>query len=182
MKLESFNRSIYIAVVSGILTASVSIPATGQLNKKEIYLATELNNVICGYSRIILSDSTIDGKKVEVLKQTAFANFFALGHDITQYQEFTYHIDPSTGNFIYHDSFHQQGETTISGAMYVAGDTIRITSPDAEDLTLTNLPEGLITPNTQFYPYLRNDFVTNKLDSNTYPLFNVRTGDLYKNR
>ncbi len=176
MKLKSFNECIFIAFVSGILSASASISVAGQQNKKEIYLATELNNVICGYSRIILSDTTINGMNVEVMKQTSFFNFFALGHDITQCQKFNYHIDPSTGNFIYHDSFHQQGENTMSSSMYVAGDTIRITTPDSDDISLTNLPEGLIIPNTQFYPYLRNDFVANKMNSKTYPLFNVRTG------
>ncbi len=156
----------------------VNVPVIGQQIKKEIYLATELNNTLCGYSHIILSDSTVNGKPVDVMKQTVLANFYALGHDITQRQKFTYYIDPATGNFIYHDSFHQQGETTMSIAMYVEGDSIRMAGQEAGDVTITELPKGLIMPNTQFYPYLRDDFVTEGLNSKTYTVFSVRTGKI----
>ena len=157
---------------------SLSLPVEGQVHKKELYLATELNNVVCGYSRIVLYDSTINNQEVKVLKQNAFNNFYALGTEITQHQVFTYYIDPSSGNFIYHDSYHKQGEEVMSGTMYVEEDLIRISSPDTEDVIITDLPYGLITPNTQFYPYLRNDFACGTLDSTSYPIFNVRSGKI----
>lgn len=165
-----------LLLCSFFITASFS--AEGQVYNKEIYLATELNNVVCGYSRIVLYDSIINNKKVEVLEQHAFTNFLALGSEITQHQVFTYYIDPSTGNFIYHDSYHKQGEEVMRGAMYVKEDQIRIVSKDSEDIIITDLPADLILPNTQFYPYLRNDFASGTLDSTSYSIFNVRTGTI----
>ena len=158
------------------------LPTAGQAQKNEIYLATELNNVVCGYSRIVVYDSIINNKKVEILEQNTFNNFFALGSEITQHQVFNYYIDPSTGNFIYHDSYHKQGEEVMRGAMYVEDDLIRISSPDTEDIIISDLPADLIIPNTQFYPYLRDDFASGKLDSTTYPVFNVRTGRIEETR
>jgi len=175
--LERLNKLKQIIILCSFFVP-VSLPTEGQAIKKEIYLATELNNVVCGYSRIVLYDSIINNKNVEVLKQNAFNSFYALGSEITQHQVFKYYIDPSTGNFIYHDSYHKQGDEIMRGAMYVEEDLIRITSPDTEDIIITDLPSDLIIPNTQFFPYLRKDFASGTLDSTSYPIFNVRTGKI----
>jgi len=168
----------FIALAITFLLVSASSPSYSQQIQKEFYLAVEFNNVICGYSRILLSDSTIDGKKVQVLLQSAFANFFALGQDISQYQKFTYYIDPETGNFIYHDSYHKHGEVELGGAVLVEGDTLLITSPGKEDEIISNLPVDIILPNTQFFPYLLKDFVGHNLDTKSYHIYDVRTGKI----
>lgn len=170
--------STIISLILCLVSISFSLPAEGQVHKKEIYLATELNSVVCGYSRIILYDSVINNQEVEVMRQEAFNNFHALGSEISQHQVFTYYIDPSKGNFIYHDSYHKQGEELMRGAMYVEEDLIRITSPDTEDVIITDLPADLITPNMQFFPYLRKDFASGTLDSTSYSIFNVRTAKI----
>lgn len=167
-----------MAIVSIFIGFAAFYPDYGRQIKKEFYVAIELNTVLCGYSRIVLFDSMISDQKVEILKQETFASFFALGRDITQHQIFTYHINPASGNFIYHDSYHKQGEIELSGAVYVERDVIRVTSPEKEEEITTGLPVNLILPNTQFCPYLLNDFVVNQLDTKTYPVFNLRTGKI----
>jgi len=170
------NRGIAIAL-SFLILITTSV-VEGQQDDNELYLAIELNGVVCGYSKITVSDSLMNGKKYQIMNQSTFANFFALGKDISSYQKFTYHIDPGNGNFIYHDSYHKQGDVIMGGAVYVWDDTIRITTPKGEEEVITNLPENLILPNTQFYQYILIDFVDLKKDTMTYQTYDVRTGKI----
>lgn len=68
MKAKSQNIKIFIVITFIFLLISAYYPVYGQQGNKEFYMAIELNNVLCGYSRILLSDSLINGKKVEVLR------------------------------------------------------------------------------------------------------------------
>jgi hypothetical protein len=82
------------------------------------------------------------------IDQKTFISFKAIGRDISQKQLFTYHLDPADGNFVYHDSYMEQGEQKTGATM----------------------------PNTMFFPHLKTDFGTKGVDSATYRTFNVRTG------
>ncbi len=139
------------------------------------YSAIEFNNVLCGYSVISLSDSLVKGNTIKVLRQNTFFNFTALGKDVTQFHKYTYFIDTSSGNFIYHDSYHKQGNIESGGFVYVEDGKIRVTSLDGSGDTLIPLPENVVLPNTQFFPYLIYDFGDGNLEKKTYQIFEVRT-------
>jgi hypothetical protein len=145
---------------------------------RDYYMAIELNDILCGYSEITLSETEQDGRKIALLDQKNFINFSALGKNIVQKQKFSYHIDKKTGNFIYHDSYMEQGETRMSGAVYVEGNNIRLTSKDSEKDIVIPLPENTILPNTQFYPYLLQDFGKNNTNKKTYQIYDVRSGKI----
>jgi len=52
---------------------------------------------------------------------------------------------------------------------------IRVTSLDGSGDTIIPLPENVVLPNTQFYPYLLHDFGDGNLEKKTYQIFEVRT-------
>lgn len=170
-----FNHKISTLVCLLICILIVS-PGYSNTQPEKYYVAIEFNKVLCGYSEITLSDSLINGREITVLRQEVHFDFSALGRDMSQYQKFTYHIDPVTGNFIYHDSFFKQEGMERGGRAYVEEGKVRFTSFDSSDAEIFDLPENTILPNTQFFHYLRNDFADQALEQKVYQVFDVRTG------
>ena len=163
-----------ISILLLIFGLVLNIHANGKDGQK-IFTAIDLNGTVCGYSEIYISDSLINGKECIVLKQNTFANFHALGKDISQHQRFTYYIDKESGNFIYHDSYFKQGEMEMGGNAYVEGNRIRIVEINGNE-TIMDLPEGTILPNTQFYPYLIDEEVDEASWIKKFMVYDVRTG------
>ena len=145
--------------------------------KDKLFIAIELNNVLCGYSEIDLSDSLINGKELIILRQNTYANFHALGRDITQHQKFTYHIDAENGNFIYHDSYHKQGDIEMGGMVSVKDNTITTLDLEGNE-TSSQITEEIILPNTQFFPYLLRDPEDKTLWTKTFEVYDVRSGKI----
>jgi len=128
-------------------------------NTNKTFNAIELNNVICGYTEIEYTDTIISGKNYLILHQNTFANFHALGRDISSQQKFVYHVDLVSGNFIYHKSYIHQGDTEIGGEMFFEDNQLRIVTLEGKE-EIIEIPDGTILPNTQPYPYFKNDSFT----------------------
>jgi len=174
MKTNAFLNLFSIAL------AAISILSPVQSMSQEndrTFMAIEFNNVVCGYSEIVFSDTTIAEKPYIILNQKAFANFHALGRDISQHQQFIYYIDPLSGSFMYHKSYHNQGDIEMGGDSYVEGDTLRIVDLNGEE-KLIGVPKGTILPNTQLFTYLKTDFADKGLNSKKYQIYDVRTGQV----
>lgn len=144
-------------------------------NTNKTYIAIEVNNVLCGYSEIDFSDTIIEDKNYIVLNQKTFANFHALGRDISSHQKFDYHIDPESGNFVYHKSFTHQGETVMGCEIYTIGNQLRIINDGNEEII--EVPNEIILPNTQLFPHLKTAF-SNQVNSKKYEVFDLRTGQV----
>ncbi len=170
-----------IAIYSLFLLAVLSLVACSDRGQKEedsssgYYIAIEINGDLCGYSRIRLSDSTLGGKNIRILRQNTWLSFKAMGKVINQYQRFTYFINPSTGNFIYHDSYIKQGNLGMGGYMHVENGKVRVTTLEGRQDTVVVLPENVVLPNTQFFPWLADDLGTGELTEQNYTVFDVRT-------
>jgi len=161
-----------------LVAISVFMPLQSMSQETEkIFMAIEFNNVVCGYSEIEFSDTTIQGKDYIILDQKTFANFHALGRDISHHQKFLYHIDPESGSFIYHKSYHNQGEIEMGGDSYVEDNQLRIVTLDGKE-EIYEIPKGTILPNTQLYSYLKNDFTDKELNSKKYDIYDLRTGEV----
>ena len=178
MKTQIITPNRFAAGIIIILSFLFSIPSNCQ-EKEKIYVAIEFNEVLCGYSEIDLSDINIKGKEYILLKQNTYANFHVLGRDISQHQKFTYHIDTESGNFIYHDSYHKQEDVKMGGAFYFEDNKIRTVSLDGE-VTISEISEGVILPNTQFYPYLINEPENKLLWPKKLSIYDVRSGKIKK--
>jgi hypothetical protein len=141
-------------------------------------MGIELNNVLCGYSEILLKEITEDKESYLRIDQQTYISFKALGKEISQKLIFSYKINPETGNFIYHDSYIEQGEHKLSGTMVVGGDSIIVTGSKEDESQKVFLPDDVILPNTIFFPYLKKDFGLRNLESKTYTMFDVRSGKI----
>ena len=172
-----FKHKISLLVVFVIYSLTGN-PGMSSTQADRFYIAIEFNKVLCGYSEVTVSDSIINGKNHKVLSQEVHFDFSALGRDMSQYQKFTYHIDPATGNFIYHDSFHRQEGVERGGQAFVEDGKVRFVSGDNQDDEVFDLIEGAILPNTQFYYHLKKDFGDKAVEQKAYQVFDVRTGKI----
>ncbi len=173
---SSRNRktvTLYITLFITLLSSSCWLSAQGQIEK--YFIGIELNNTLCGYTEVYVTPPQSTTSPYLTIDYKTYISLRAIGQDITQKQLFTYHIDPENGNFMYHDSYMEQGEQKLSATMTVVDDSLYI---QAEDQAATGvyLPENTLLPNTMFFPHLQKDFGTGGLDSATYRMFNVRSG------
>ena len=169
------NRSVVFSIVPlvALLTCSGWLSAQDRIEK--YFLGIELRDVLCGYSEVYVTPPQSDEAPFVALDQKTYISFRALGQDMSQKQVFTYRIDPAGGNFIYHDSYMEQGDMQMSATMTVEGDSLHI-QPEGQEATSVYLPENTLLPNTMFFPHLKTDFGIRGLDSVSYRMLNVRTG------
>jgi len=165
--------SLYIPLFLALLTCSGWLSAQDQVEK--YFIGIELRDILCGYSEVYVTPPPPDDAPFLALDQKTYISLKALGQDMSQKQVFTYRIDPATGNFTYHDSYLEQGETQMSATMTVVDDSLVI-QPEGQATTTVFLPENTVLPNTMFFPHLQADFGIRGLDSCSYRMLNVRTG------
>lgn len=156
-----------------LLICSYRLSAQDQIEK--YFIGIELNGVLCGYSEVYVAQPLTTGTPYINIDQKTFISFKAIGRDISQKQLFTYRLDPADGNFIYHDSYMEQGEQKTGATMTVMNDSLHI-QPEGQAASTVYLPENTLLPNTMFFPHLKTDFGIQGVDSATYRTFNVRTG------
>lgn len=165
-------------------TPKSDFPAPGPENEvavpgqKTYYTAIEINGVLCGYSVQSVRNIREEDREYTNLEQRTMVSFAMLGQDFVQRQKFTYHIDPKTGNFFYHDSYLEQADTKVSGVVSVHNNVLTLKTSDGSDDRVTNLPEKTILPNTLCFPYLKRDFAGAGNHPVTYAMYNPRTGDV----
>jgi len=165
--------SLFIPLCFALLNCSGWLPAQDRIEK--YFVGIELRDVLCGYSEVYVTPSQSGDASFLALDQKTYISFRALGQDLSQKQVFTYRIDPATGNFMYHDSYTEQGDTQMSASMTVEGDSLFI-QPEGQAANSVFLPENTVLPNTMFFPHLKRDFGIRGLDSCSYRMLNVRTG------
>ena len=169
----SISKILFLA---GLMLVSANANSLDDIQK--LFMGIELNNVLCGYSEILLKETTEDKKSYLQIDQQTYISFKALGRDISQKQIFSYKINQETGNFIYHDSYMEQGEHKMSAIMEVDGDSIILCGSSEEGSQKVFLPDDAILPNIVFYPFLKKDFGIDKSESMTYNMFDVRSGKI----
>ncbi len=156
-----------------LLTAT-SPHALGQEPATEYYYGIEANGVLCGYAKIEVSPLLLDGRQLTLLKHEVVTQSSALGNQVDSRIRLTYHLDPLTGRFTYHDSAIEQGSTRLGSAIRIEGDTARCTSTLSDQETLVALPKDAILENTVFFPHLKTDFAERGLETKMYSIFEVR--------
>jgi len=151
-----------------------------QVEPQRLYYGIEINGVLCGYSEINLSPMVKDGKDMTLLKQNVFAMLSALGSKFNTEVKLTYHIDPATGKFNYHDSEIKQGQVQLNSVTHIEGNTARFTSTPGNRETTIELPPDVIFENTLSFPHLIRDFVERKMDKASYEIYEVRETEVQK--
>jgi len=180
MKGSKKQCLIYVLVLL-ILVFSGSFQAqAAQLEQEKLYYGIEINGVLCGYSEISLSPMVKDGKDMTLLKQKVFAMLSALGSKFNTEVKLTYHIDPATGKFTYHDSEIKQGPVQLGSVIHIEGDTARFTSTPGNKETIIKLPSDVVLENTLSFPHLIRDFVEDKMNKASYEIYEVREVEVQK--
>ena len=154
--------------------------ALGASQEQQIVHSIEYGGKLCGYSRFHLSDLEQDGEPLLLLEQKTYMMLSLLGAELNPEFEFTYHIDPETGGFVFHDSHIRQGEVELGMALFIEDGSARMTTPDSKEETVIPLPAGTILPNTLLFPHLHEDFVVLGLAEKTYDVFEVRAGAMHQ--
>ncbi len=96
-----------------------------RIEHQTLYYGVEINGVLCGYSEVKISPMVMEGKDVILLKNKIFAMLSALGSKFNTQVNLTYHIDPVTSKFTYHDSEIKQGPTQLGSKIFISGNTAR---------------------------------------------------------
>jgi len=86
----------------------------------------------------------------------------------------TYHIDPATNAFTYHESLLEQGPARLTSAIRIEGRTAWVSDGTGGKETAVDLPADVVLANTLFHRHLVADFVGGKAETKTYLLFDGR--------
>ena len=164
-----------------LLLSLIGVAArAGQIEPQKFYYGIEIDGVLCGYSEISLTPIVAEGRALTLLEQTTFAMLSALGSQFNSEVKLTYHIDPATGRFTYHDSHISQGPAQLSSVLRIEGATARYLATPAEPELSVPLPPEAILENTLWFPHLVRDFVERSLAQATYDIFEVREAEVQK--
>lgn len=140
----------------------------------EYYYGIEINGTLCGYARFETSPLFQDGRTMLLLKQEVLMHVAALGGRVESRLDLTYHIDPATGRFTYHDSTIAQGGMRMFMKIRIEGPQAMVSGGGAEPEQAVSLPPDVVLANTLYHPHLVADFVDRKLETATYPIFDGR--------
>jgi transglutaminase-like putative cysteine protease len=151
-----------------------------KVEPQTLYYGIEINGVLCGYSEVSISPMVKDGKDMILLKDKVFAMVSALGSKFNTEVNLTYHIDPATDEFTYHDSEIKQGPTQLSSKVYIDGNTARFIGTPGNRETTVALPPDVVLENVLFFPNLIEDFVERKLPKKSYQIYEVRETEVQK--
>jgi transglutaminase-like putative cysteine protease len=165
--------SLFCALSLLLLARASAIEA----DTERLYFAIEVKGAPCGYSEIELSPLEKDGRELILLKHRVFMMLSALGAEFNSEADLTYHIDPESGQFTYHDSEVKQGQMELWSKVYIEGDKARLTSSSAEE-QIIDLPPGVILENTLINSYLVRDLYEGDLDQKTYDVLEVMEGEV----
>jgi len=169
---------VFILLLSLVLFSGSLQTVAAQPQTERLYYGIEANGVLCGYSEISISPILKDGKEMILLNQKTFTMQSALGSEFNTEVKLTYHIDPATGRFSYHDSKVTQGPIELDSAIYIEENTARLTSTMIEKEIITLLPPEVILENTVFFPHLKKDFIDHNLEKKTYQTYEVREAEV----
>jgi transglutaminase-like putative cysteine protease len=147
---------------------------------EEYYYAIEIKDRLCGYSRVGLVDTEVDGRPIKLLEHRVFMLLTLLGSDINTEVTSTSHHDFDTGEVFYSHSQATQGPVEASWTFHLEDGQARVVSSLSEEEKLVPIPpEGLIEGALDF-PHLKEAFVTGDLESKSWEIFDVRDAAFQK--
>ncbi|MBN1804947.1 MAG: transglutaminase domain-containing protein [Sedimentisphaerales bacterium] len=174
------NRTLIWVLVILILVSGSYQTIAAPIESQTLYYGIEINAVLCGYSEIKISPLVEDGKDMILLKDKVFAMVSALGSKFNTQVNLTYHIDPATGKFSYHDSDIKQGPMHLASKVYISGNTARSVGIPGDRETTITLPPDVVLENALIFPHLIEDFVERKLSEKSYDILEVTENEIQK--
>jgi transglutaminase-like putative cysteine protease len=175
--MERLRRLALLPLFLVLILAAA--PAAGETTE-EHYYAIELNGTLCGYAHVQSSPAEFEGKPTILLEQRMFMMLSALGSEFNTEILLTFHIDPATRQYLYHDADIQQGRTKLGWSARIENDTARVNSIlEAKEKTVA-LPPDVLLSDTLYMPYLKEDFIDGGAESKTYEAFEAADAEVQK--
>jgi transglutaminase-like putative cysteine protease len=162
------------AVLPAFLLLALSAQSRLAASAEEYYYGLEVNGTLCGYARFATSPLVSDGRRLVLLEHTILTRVKALGREIESRLKLTYHLDPASGGFVYHDSTVEQGRARLFAKMRIEGDRVLVSGSGASTEESVALPPGVVLENTLYFPHLIADFADPRLTARSYKIFNGR--------
>lgn len=144
------------------------------------YFAAESKGVLCGYSKVCISPSHQEGRKMILLEEEGEVKLAALGTTLHTKFRFRFHIDPETGQFFYHESDSELGNVKTGISIKIRGNEGQVTRKPRGKRHRITLPPGTILANYQIFPHLVRDFVTNREENKSYKVLDLNDGNIHQ--
>jgi hypothetical protein len=164
----------WLAFWTILLSSALFTPGSTPPSAEEYYYGIEINGTLCGYVKFTTAPLVQEGRKLVLLEHTVLMQVRALGKSVESRLKLTYHLDPETNGFRYHDSTIEQGGQRIFVRMRIDGGRVYISGAGMDKEEAVELPPDVVLENTLFYPHLVADFVDRKLETRSYKIFNGR--------
>ena len=166
------NTSARVGCALVFIVALLAFGAQAPVEK--YYYAVEMGGVLCGYVTYATSPIQQDGRTLTQLTHEVVIKGTLLGGAVNNRILLTYHIDPATTAFTYHESLLEQGPTRLTSAVRIEGRTAKVSDGAGGEETVVELPADVVLANTLYRQYLVADFVRGKAETKTYRLFDGR--------
>jgi hypothetical protein len=170
--LKWFHVVLVISAVAIValftLSAKEPEPVTG-----DYFYAITSAGILCGYTVIDTSISVIDGKQVILLEQTAFSMVKLLGMDVDSHVKLVYHIDPMTGQFIYHNFDVDQGQSQFAAEIRIEENGAHCSTSFGREDHVVELPPGTLLENSLFFKNILEDFENTDIEDKIYQIFDI---------
>lgn len=163
-------------LMMALLSAASAVPGVVPAPTEEYYHAYEINGTLCGYVKFTTSPLVVGGRNLILLDHAVLMQVRAMGQAVESRLKLTYHLDPRTNGFVYHDSLIEQGGQRMFSKMRIDGGKAYISGTGMEKEEAVDLPPDVVLENTLFFPHLVADFGRGKLETKTYKIFNGRDG------
>ncbi|KPJ59219.1 MAG: hypothetical protein AMJ46_11985 [Latescibacteria bacterium DG_63] len=168
-----------------LLFLSTCGTAAGDATKaaaEKVYYAIDIGGTTCGYAETSVEPMEKDGKNILLMEESMFLMLSLLGSEVNTEVQFTYHVDPSSGQFSYQESDIKQGQLAIGSRIVVERDTAYFTSTRLQEQKVIPLTPEVILPNPLYSPYLIRDFVDKGMEEKTYEVLEAREGEIQKTK
>ncbi len=174
-------KTLRILLLTGVLVPLL-LPGilSAQVEQGTYVFAIEYNETVCGYAEITVSKEEMNGEPAIKLKHEVLMMRAALGSEFKTTLDLTYHIDPKTGRFTYHDSNIKSGDVEMGSKVVVEGNKVVLSSTLDDKETVVELSEGVILENTLFFPHIVKDLVGQGMEKKTYDILEVREWEIQK--
>ncbi len=157
-----------------LLTLFLASTLSAQVEPGTYVFGVEFDGTVCGYAEFTVSNEEKDGVPYTLVQHNVLTMRIALGNEFTTKLDLTYHVDPKTGQFTYHDSLIDSGDVHMGSKVVIEGGKAFASSTLADEPTVIELADDVILENTLFFPHLVRDLVAGGKEKVTYDFFEVR--------
>lgn len=157
-----------------LLSSALFAPGITLPSAEEYYYGIEINGTLCGYAKFTTAPLVQGDRKLVLLEHTVVMRVRALGQEVESRLKLTYHLDPETNRFSYHDSIVEQGGQSLFVKMRIDGGRAYVSGTGMHKEEAVELPPDAVLENTLYYSHLVADFADRKLEKQSYKIFNGR--------